>query len=85
MISKLEEEEKIDESLNISKIVIQGRENNDHDHKMFEIKFEYGFREQAKIQRIKNQKNGKIKLKRSMNDKNEGEQGNKELKEKKKL
>lgn len=35
------------------KLIIMKRDPNDHESKMFDIKYEYGFREQNKIKRLK--------------------------------
>jgi hypothetical protein len=61
MITSLPKIDEIREEVEEFKIDILKREINDHETKMFDLKFEYGFREQAKLKKLRGGKTSRVK------------------------
>ena len=61
MTETLPKIDELDDQIEKIALKIYKRDHNDHDHRMFEIKFEYGFREQKKQLRLRG---GKVVKKR---------------------
>ena len=61
MIETIPKIDQLDDQVEKIQLKILQRDHNDHDHRMFDIKFEYGFREQKKTTKLRG---GKVVKKR---------------------
>ena len=66
MTESLPEIDEINEEVESINMKIMQREVNDHENKMFDIKYEYGFREQNKIKKMRGGRSSKKRVKKDM-------------------